>query len=1023
MPHTKSTPAPSPAARTPLLYLASLFVHHTKKTCAVALAIPLLAIVIIAISGSLTLDNPDTSHYFVRNHPVVRLADARTAARESYPFNPPVQDAAEPERQQERPLFTFILLTRGRRHHSSVNSTSTGKLSVINPTAFALHKRAEDVVWTSSEHKKFCLFDPKARDCDGNVPSCVLPHSVLNHPLLYGVVDSTGRLCGRRSGHEPVPSYQFSAFVNLLFTNHSSGTVNPHFAPAFGKDMTASARDTWIMRSYLRIGQPFANYTSLAAKREEQEQKYIDWALPLQKAVQRLSTKMHTTYILGYVLGNASFAKIALRDLTFSAAAITLVFLVIWIHTSSAFLAASAMLQIFLAFPLAYVFYHFAFRQLYFSGLQILAIFLILGIGADDVFVFTDAWKQAIVVLGPNVDLVNRMSWTYRRAVKAMTVTSLTTAAAFFVTATNPIMPISTLGVWAGLLILLQFFLVITIYPCAIIIWYRFWRPRLIVRLFQRIPPDLVEDEVNTPLWHRALPKCWRPEVKNSTNEYRALERFFRGPWFKIIRFLRFILVAIAILFMATCSWLATGLEPPTEEEKFLPANHPIQEAVNVQAEMFPRGDTDYQLRVYVTWGIRDIDRSGITRFDLAENGKVVMDSSFDLRSAVAQQHVLKVCDTFESETSLLFQNAKSGNTVECWIRDFVVWRRTVLNTTDFTDFATTKELVDNLIQFAEYVTRKGDRPFRKYVDSQALAFDRERTRLVFAEVRFIAAVKKEAPYKVMWPVYNTWQSVLKMLNAQAPLGAKNAIVTGGQRWVWQITQRTLVNSMFIGIGVMLAVAWIVLTLTTLNWIIGIVATMSIAGILVMLLGMMRVLGWKLGSTESMGVVISVGYSFDYVAHIATAYVESRGATREERTIDALGDLGISIFFGAVSTLCAGLMLFPAIITFFVKFAGLIVTTVTLSLVWSLCLFPAALLVVGPNQECGSLKAVVKWMLGCFKWGNDEKEVEDGERVESVKVEWTESTASGKSAESAESTNSMKAIADLTVKREAGADV
>ena len=86
---------------------------------------------------------------------------------------------------------------------------------------------------------------------------------------------------------------------------------------------------------------------------------------------------------------------------------------------------------------------------------------MILGIGADDIFVLYDAFMQAkmqptMKVSNANGDLdlssmmAQRMSWALRRAVSAMAVTSLTTFAAFVVTALSPITNIKVFGIFAA---------------------------------------------------------------------------------------------------------------------------------------------------------------------------------------------------------------------------------------------------------------------------------------------------------------------------------------------------------------------------------------------------------------------------------------------------------------------------------------------------------------------------------------------------------------------------------------------
>jgi len=73
----------------------------------------------------------------------------------------------------------------------------------------------------------------------------------------------------------------------------------------------------------------------------------------------------------------------------------------------------------------------------------------------------------------------------------------------------------------------------------------------------------------------------------------------------------------------------------------------------------------------------------------------------------------------------------------------------------------------------------------------------------------------------------------------------------------------------------------------------------------------------------------------------------------------------------------AGLMLFPAIITFFVKFGGFVVSTISLSILWSLLIFPALLLLVGPVREFGSVMPLLRKVFFCFRAKNTERPSKD----------------------------------------------
>ena len=63
------------------------------------------------------------------------------------------------------------------------------------------------------------------------------------------------------------------------------------------------------------------------------------------------------------------------------------------------------------------------------------------------------------------------MAYSFRRGVRAMSVTSSTTAVAFFANIFSPLMPIKSFGLFSGVLIPINFLLVIFIMPPAIIWW------------------------------------------------------------------------------------------------------------------------------------------------------------------------------------------------------------------------------------------------------------------------------------------------------------------------------------------------------------------------------------------------------------------------------------------------------------------------------------------------------------------------------------------------------------------------
>lgn len=65
------------------------------------------------------------------------------------------------------------------------------------------------------------------------------------------------------------------------------------------------------------------------------------------------------------------------------------------------------------------------------------------------------------------------MSYTLRRAVRAISVTSATTTIAFLSNMFSKMMPVKAFGIYAAINILSNFLLVVTIFPPAVIIFER----------------------------------------------------------------------------------------------------------------------------------------------------------------------------------------------------------------------------------------------------------------------------------------------------------------------------------------------------------------------------------------------------------------------------------------------------------------------------------------------------------------------------------------------------------------------
>ncbi|XP_070577311.1 protein dispatched homolog 1-like isoform X4 [Ptychodera flava] len=234
-----------------------------------------------------------------------------------------------------------------------------------------------------------------------------------------------------------------------------------------------------------------------------------------------------------------------LKDLILVTGSFVFIFIFVWIQTQSLWIAGFSVIAITASFFGANLFYRYVLDFRLFGILHVLAIFIVLGIGADDVFVFMDTWRATAFEDYPGLEY--RLSDTYRRASMTMLVTSLTTAAAFFVTGASPLLGTKTFGIFSGTLVIINYLDVIMFLPSVVVIHHNFWhdctwcccRP---CRQHLSESSDALD----------------RPVIKKN-----AIVRFFMGPYFKFVthKICKWCIIAVFVAVLTVFTYFAATLE------------------------------------------------------------------------------------------------------------------------------------------------------------------------------------------------------------------------------------------------------------------------------------------------------------------------------------------------------------------------------------------------------------------------------------------------------------------------------
>ena len=196
--------------------------------------------------------------------------------------------------------------------------------------------------------------------------------------------------------------------------------------------------------------------------------------------------------------------------------------------------------------------------------------------------------------------------------------------------------------------------------------------------------------------------------------------------------------------------------------------------------------------------------------------------------------------------------------------------------------------------------------------------------------------------------------AAIRALTLDAVAGANSG---RSNKWIFMTVQEAYVRMALIGAGVGLAIATIVLLFSTRNIIVTACCMGTIGAALASVLGTIVAMGWQLGSNESLCIMVLCGFAVDYVVHLSHSYMESTSMTRLERVHDALRDMGISVFWGMLTSMFAAAALASCQIQFLSKFGIFFMLTISYAYLWSVLFLMPCLAFIGP-EPVGSAHGV-----------------------------------------------------------------
>lgn len=178
----------------------------------------------------------------------------------------------------------------------------------------------------------------------------------------------------------------------------------------------------------------------------------------------------------------------------------------------------------------------------------------------------------------------------------------------------------------------------------------------------------------------------------------------------------------------------------------------------------------------------------------------------------------------------------------------------------------------------------------------------------------------------------------------------------------FELVRPTSVQSMIIGAVIMMFISFIFIP----NILCSLWVAFSIVSIELGVAGYMALWDVNLDSISMINLIMCIGFSIDFTAHICYTYMSSKARRPDDRVREALYSLGMPIFQGSVSTIlgCIGLLLAQSYI--FLVFFKMIFLVIFFGAMHGLFLLPVLLSLFGPGS--------------CTSYSNEDDSIEDDGR-------------------------------------------
>ncbi|XP_012282501.1 patched domain-containing protein 3 [Orussus abietinus] len=544
-----------------------------------------------------------------------------------------------------------------------------------------------------------------------------------------------------------------------------------------------------------------------------------------------------------------------------------------------------------------------------FIGLNLAAPFLMIGIGIDDTFVMLAAWRRTKI----SSPVPERMATTLSEAAVSITITSLTDMISFFIGVLSPFPSVQIFCIYSGFAVVFTFLFHLTFFSgCVAISGYCEQRNLHSVSCHKVLPLSKSGDR--SWLYRLLCTGGVDPDDPDNPldNPEHGCMIWFRDYLAKALNYwpVKILVLLIFGLYLGGALYGLTTLQEGLDRRKL-------------------SKEDSYSITFY--------DREDFYFREFPYRIQVVVSGEYDYSDPVVQQRMENLTRTLEASTYI-----SAPIYTESWLRSFLSY---VGRNQDFLNV--TIDTPEGFIGTLKSLWLLPSSTFALDVK-----FD-ETGQRILASRFLIQAVNVSGTNQEKDMV-----GELRRICQESPLNASvfhPYFVFFDQ---FELVRPTSIQCMIFGALVMMLISFVFIpNILCCLWV-----AFCIVSIELGVAGYMSLWDVNLDSISMINLIMCIGFSVDFTAHICYAYMSSKKKRSEERVQECLYSLGLPIVQGATSTILGLVALLLAGTYIFLVFFKMVFLVIFIGAMHGLFLLPVLLSIFGPGS--------------CSSCGSDDEEVE-----------------------------------------------